>query len=275
MYSITTREILNLKMDQILSFVRLAFQYHYNILSLSDEYEELLKFFIIKIYHYVINFKKSNIFLTRHEDLSPSLLIDDKWHKIILSPTEYYKFCDDIMPKNLLINGCRIIPHFPDGVNDKDQNNRYEKTIELYQKLFCFDINFKIWNLLCNVCYEYKMISQCSLCKYNICNECLKKYNKNICPQCQRQSFIELNSFVIFVKKGDANGRTFILNVQKNNTINDIKKLIIKHEKLDIGIDVGIRIIYAGVQLQDNLTIADYDIQKESTIYYVLRLRGC
>ena len=62
-----------------------------------------------------------------------------------------------------------------------------------------------------------------------------------------------------------------LLNVDWFDTIYDIKSMI--HEKQGIPNDKQ-RLVYAGRQLEDELTLADYNIKKESTIHLVLSLRG-
>ena len=73
----------------------------------------------------------------------------------------------------------------------------------------------------------------------------------------------------IFVKT--LTGKCITANIEPTDTVESLKNFIREREGIP---NDQQRLVFGGKQLEDNRSLADYNIRKECTVHLVLRLRG-
>ncbi|CAN6339085.1 unnamed protein product [Urochloa humidicola] len=113
----------------------------------------------------------------------------------------------------------------------------------------------------CLIFADEQLEGKRTLADYNICKESTLLLLLYPCPRGRMQIFIKM-----------IGGNTVTFEVESSDTVNSIKVKIYEMEGIR---PIHQRICFAGLQLEGSRTLAYYNIKKESTLHFVVRLCGC
>ena len=174
--------------------------------------------------------------------------------------------------------------------HNNDQKDIFENQIEIRVLKQLNDIIYikypnseirEITTDLCNIGFElleelgnnFLEINPTFKIKYNLINRDKKLNLTNmLINEIQKEDVIKLserNSFLIFFRSSGQVLKSF--EVESTDTVEELKSFIELKEGAPLG-DGGL--IFAGYSLEERQTLASYNIQRESTIKFSLRLRG-
>jgi len=168
--------------------------------------------------------------------LSPSLPVDKVWHVVILDTKLYCEICDAVLPAS--VTAPRMIHHNPSGGDDVGHDDRYQRTLCMYEEVFGQDESVVWW--------------------------------PDEAEGPDHGVSVVLPTMTIYVKT--LTGKTLTLDVDPSYSVGILKHKIQNQEGVPVEQQ---RLIFAGKQLEACRTLADYKIEEESSLHLVLRVCGC
>ena len=231
-------------------------KFNYNVLKMVDLYQieakthstkdgmdDYKKFLSIrgalvisaKMQGYTANYKT-------HMLISPTDDMDAVWHAHILDTQSYASVCEMIAG----VGG--FVHHDPNNSKDLFVRTARRALLKLLWKQVWPDAPPKLgWGPDPSECEAY-----------------VKRLTG------RKRQRVSDKAFQVFVK--DLTGKTITLEVDSHTEVEDFKIMI--NDRSGIPLE-SMRIIHAGIQLEDGNTLRKYGTQKESTFHVVLRMSGC
>jgi hypothetical protein len=178
--------------------------------------------------------------------ISPSIQMDRLWHELILDTKGYAAVCK--------ITNNKLVHHYPQRANDTDEQKieRYGRMLAGYEKEFKEKAPEDFWPA-----------------RYITLKRKIDAIDAPL-PMAKRIEPMKPGS-TVFVKT--LTGKTVTINDVYGQML--IVQFKLKYENKE-GVPVDMqRLIFGGKDLEDEKSLAHYNIQDCSTLHSVLKLRGC
>lgn len=189
--------------------------------------------------------------------LSPSPLIDAVWHAVLLDTRRYQALC-----------GKKFIHHNPDGAAASDaaeRAQRYNRTRSVLRESLHTELDKEIWPDAADAQPE----AAAEVVPVPVSNGRKRKVSAKAAATPPKKES-KKDKFQVLVKT--LTGMILSFRVDRETTVLQLKTLF--QEKGGVPV-VQQRMIFAGRELEDERTMADYNIGIGATLHLVLRLGGC